>query len=155
MFIIVSKHRWDYNAIIIDEFKYLFTKLMGELVCNTMDWKERVECYHILEDNYYWEDWAYTMFDAKEIVKIGSTKIIERMLNLSKDIIQEVRTYAKNHKLELTWTHMLEQLKVLDDQITGVEKELEDIHKSGNMKNLNQVQQRSFDVKLTIIKFIK
>ena len=120
-----------------------------------MEWKEKVECYHILEDNYYWEDWAYTMFDAKEIVKIGSTKITTRMLNLSKDIIQEVRTYAKNHGLELTWTHMLEQLKVLDDQITGVEKELEDTHKSGNLKNLNQVLQRSFDVKLAIYKIYK
>ena len=79
---------------------------MGELVCNTIDWNERVECYHILEDNYYWEDWAYTMFDSNEVVKIGSTKIITRMLNLSKDIIQEVRTYAKDQKLELTWTHM-------------------------------------------------
>ena len=92
------------------------------------------------------------MFDAKEVVKIGSTRVIARMLDLSKDIIQEVRTYAKSHKLELTWTHMLEQLKVLDDQIAEVEKELEDIHKSGNLKNLNEVQQRSFDVKLTIYK---
>ena len=69
------------------------------------------------------------------------------MLNLSKDIIQEVRTYAKDQKLELTWAHMLEQLKVLDVKIADVEKELEDILKTEKLKDLNQVQQRSFDVK--------
>ena len=69
------------------------------------------------------------------------------MLGLSQDLLGKIVDYVKEEELELKWKETLEQIKILDEHLKGIRKELEDTLKAGKLKDLDKVEQRSFDLK--------
>ena len=72
------------------------------------------------------------------------------MLGLSQDLLGKIVGYVKEEELELKWKETLEQIKILDEHLKGIKKELEDTLKAGKLKDLDKVEQRSFDLKFTL-----
>ena len=72
------------------------------------------------------------------------------MLGLSQDLLGKIVGYAKEEELELKWKETLEQIKILDEHLKGIRKELEDTFKAGKLKDLDKVEQKSFDLKFKL-----
>ena len=72
------------------------------------------------------------------------------MLGLSKDLLGKIVDYVKEEELELKWKETLEQIKILDEHLKGIRKELEDTLKAGKLKDLDKVEQKSFDLKFKL-----
>ena len=72
------------------------------------------------------------------------------MLGLSQDLLGKIVGYVKEEELELKWKETLEQIKILDEHLKGIRKELEDTLKAGKLKDLDKVEQKSFDLKFKL-----
>ena len=72
------------------------------------------------------------------------------MLGLSQNLLGKIVDYVKEEELELKWKETLEQIKILDEHLKGIRKELEDTLKAGKLKDLDKVEQRSFDLKFKL-----
>ena len=77
------------------------------------------------------------------------------MLGLSQDLLGKIVDYVKEEELELKWKETLEQIKILDEHLKEIKKELEDTLKAGKLKDLDKVEQRSFDLKLKYLLLYK
>ena len=73
------------------------------------------------------------------------------MLGLSQDLLSKIIRYSKEQQLEFKWKDSLEQLKVFSDQFKEIKEEFEGIIKARKLKNLDQIEQRSYDLKFNLI----
>ena len=69
------------------------------------------------------------------------------MINLSKNLLETIKNYAKDEKLVLKWSQTLEQLKVFDDELIKIKDQLKNTLKDGKLNDLDEIEQRSFDLK--------
>ena len=69
------------------------------------------------------------------------------MINLSENLLETIKNYAKEEKLVLKWSQALEQLKVFDDELIEIENQLKSTLKDGKLKDLDKIEQRSFTFK--------
>ena len=74
------------------------------------------------------------------------------MINLSENLLETIKNYAKEEKLVLKWSQTLEQLKVFDDELIEIKDQLKSTVKDGKLKDLDKIEQRSFDLKFKQIK---
>ena len=73
------------------------------------------------------------------------------MLGLSQDLLSRIIRYSNEQQLELKWKDSLEQLKVFSDQFKEIKDEFEGIIKTRKLKNLDQIEQRSYNLKFNLI----
>ena len=135
---------------------------MGELTCSSRICKNKVEYHNNNEDSYYWESWAHTFFNSEECSKIGSITITKQMIRLNRNLLEKIRSYVKDEHLVSKWSQALVQLKIFDSELKEIEDKLEDTLKSGKLKDLNSIEERSFKLKdilinnyLTIFKYVR
>ena len=69
------------------------------------------------------------------------------MINLSENLLETIKNYAKEEKLALKWSQTLEQLKVFDDELIEIKEQLKNTLKDGKLKDLDKIEQRSFTLK--------
>ena len=74
------------------------------------------------------------------------------MINLSENLLETIKNYAKEEKLVLKWSQTLEQLKVFDDELIEIKDQLNNTLKDGKLKDLDKLEQRSFTLKFKQIK---
>ena len=145
--------REKYNLFLSKNWNW--TKIiMEELTCSTNLCNYKVGYYNRLENSYYWESWAFSMFSPKEWEKIGSISIINQMKNLSKNLLQNIKDYTEKEQLNLKWIQALEVLKIFEDKLSIINEELEDVLKTRELKSLSKIEQRSLDLKLKELCFI-
>ena len=51
------------------------------------------------------------------------------MISLSENLLETIKSYAKEEKLVLKWNQLLEQLKILDDELEEIKGSLNNILK--------------------------
>ena len=73
------------------------------------------------------------------------------MISLSENLLEIIKNYANEEKLVLKWSQTLEQLKVFDDELNEIKDQLKSTLKDGKLKDLDKIEQRSFDLKLKMI----
>ena len=73
------------------------------------------------------------------------------MISLSEDLLEIIKNYANEEKLALKWSQTLEQLKMFDDELNEIKDQLKSTLKDGKLKDLDKIEQRSFDLKLKMI----
>ena len=76
------------------------------------------------------------------------------MLGLSQDLLSKIIRYSKEQQLEFKWKDSLEQLKVFSDQLKEIKEEFESVIKARKLKNLDQIEQRSYYLKFNLILII-
>ena len=69
------------------------------------------------------------------------------MINLSENLLETIKNYAKEEKLVLKWSQTLEQLKVFDDELIEIKDQLKNTLKDRKLKDIDKIEQRSFDLK--------
>ena len=74
------------------------------------------------------------------------------MINLSVNLLETIKNYAKEEKLVLKWSQTLEQLKVFDDELNEIKDQLKNTLKDAKLKDIDKIEQRSFDLKFKQIK---
>ena len=72
------------------------------------------------------------------------------MINLSENLLETIKSYAKEEKLVLKWSQTLEQLKVFDDELIEIKDQLKNTLKDEKLKDLDKIEQRSFTLKFKI-----
>ena len=73
------------------------------------------------------------------------------MISLSENLLETIKNYANEEKLVLKWSQILEQLKVFDDELIEIKEQLKKTLKDGNLKDIDKIEQRSFNLKFKII----
>ena len=73
------------------------------------------------------------------------------MINLSENLLETIKNYAKDEKLLLKWSQTLEQLKMFDDELIEIKDQLKSILKDGKLKDIDKIEQRSFALKFKIL----
>ena len=73
------------------------------------------------------------------------------MISLSENLLETIKNYAKEEKLVLKWSQILEQLKVFDDELNEIKDQLKKTLKDGKLKDLDKIEQKSFTLKLKMI----
>ena len=59
--------------------------------------------------------------------------------------------YIMEEQLEFKWVQVLEQLKVFDAELGEIKHNIENTLKEKKLKDLDKIQQRSFDLRLSYI----
>ena len=73
------------------------------------------------------------------------------MIRLSENLLETIKSYVKEEKLTIKWSSTLEQLNVFYDELIEIKNFLENTLKDGELKDLDKIEQRSFDLKLKMI----
>ena len=73
------------------------------------------------------------------------------MISLSENLLETIKKYANNEKLVLIWSQTLEQLKVFDDELIEIKEQLKSTLKDRKLKDLDKIEQRSFNLKFKIL----
>ena len=74
------------------------------------------------------------------------------MISLSENLLETIKNYVNEEKLVLKWSQTLEQLKVFDDELIEIKDQLKNTLKDVKLKDLDKIEQRSFDLKFKQIK---
>ena len=120
---------------------------MGELICSNRGCSSKIKYQHIGEGGYYCKECAYSHFKVSEFVKIGSTKIIKLMIELSKNLLDKVEDYAKKENLTNNWREALDQHKIFYEELDNIRTELDKELKTERVNILHSLQQKSTDLK--------
>ena len=124
---------------------------MGEQVLwGSKNCKNKVEYHNSLEDSYYWTRWAHILFDNGEWTKIEDESTVQQIITLWRDLLNKIEKYITEEQLVFKWKLELEQLKMLNVELESTKKELDDIIKTGNLKNLCKSYERSYQLKSKI-----
>ena len=124
---------------------------MGYLTCSSYNWRGTIEYCHIEEDLYYWERCAFELFSEGEYERIGSFSAVNYMIELCEDILEGIENYADKEKLLIRWRLVLDQQKILNDELKQIKDDLKELIKSNKFKDLLQVQHRVVKLKSKLI----
>ena len=113
--------------------------------------QNNVNYYNEIEVCYYCKHWAIHWFKEGDWLKIGNLDTIKQLFSLWKCMLDELKEYIVDVHLEIKWSLILGQQRVLSDELDRTNNELNNILKDNKLKDLSKIQQRTSDLKSKII----
>ena len=121
---------------------------MVKIEWGTIRCQDKVKFYNTSEEWYYCKEWALTLFNENECIKIGSLNDIQRLLEVCNNLWDEVQMYVIQEQLALKWRLELDAHKVFQIEINCITNELNDILMNGKLINLSDIYKRTSNLKL-------
>ena len=115
--------------------------------CSNKGCSNKIDFYHICEENYYWENCACLMFKEEECERIGDYNIIKQLIVLCKELLEEILNYANEEMLNLKWKSALQIQKTFALELIDIKKSFDGAINNWRLKDLRLLQKRLISLK--------